>query len=197
MLSFVMSLVVISVTVSGAPEPAPLKGVNASSTEQGVLGNSQPGGEQAASLAWSGDYGKALAMARASGKPLIVLIEKSDDPSHSVDVAKTFSAGDQEGVTAKFELCRVDASTQYGQELAKSFGVYQFPFTAVSTRDGTRIAYRRQGPITSDQLRSALATVQNHTVLRPSLDAENVLTPWDGSASVRRTNGASVPGNCP
>lgn len=201
MLNFAMSLVLVSVTASGVPESTPAKNGLESSRVQAanVHPESQPesNGTQGASPAWSGDYGKALAMARASRKPLIVLIEKTEDPNQCVDVAETFGAGEHEDVTVKFELCRVNASTQYGQELAKSFGVYQFPFTAISTRDGMRIAYRRQGPITSDQFQAALGTVQSHTVLRPSLDPESALAPWDGSASAGRINSPVVPGNCP
>jgi len=181
MLCFALSLVLATITVAGRPESAPVKGGIGAKGLEGALG---------VVAAWSGDYGKALAVARASNKPLLVIIEKRDDPQQCVNDAVTLNGVDATDLAGRFELCRVDATTHYGQQLANAFGVYQYPFTAISTRDGVRIAYRRQGAISSEQLQAALGTVQDHSFLRPSFDVETALTPWERSA-------VAPPKNCP
>ena len=83
---------------------------------------------------WQADYGKALEATRGDDRPLLVVLEdpkaeKTDDNTEQADAELLHS----------YQLCRIDASTEYGKRVAKVFKATTFPFRAIIDKTGSII----------------------------------------------------------
>lgn len=118
---------------------------------------------------WESDYGKALAQARNDDKPLLVVIESADQ---QLDASLTSVKGN--ATLKKYDLCRVDASTEYGQKVAEAFGAEQMPFVAFIDKQGSVVLHTQEGDLSKDAFRASLVkyqdgkTAQQHVVLKPA-----------------------------
>jgi hypothetical protein len=123
----------------------------------------------AAPSGWSQDYGDCLRRAAAEGRPLLVMLERSEGPVRPASAAETV---DDPTLLAGYVLCRVDVSTRYGAELARSFHASEFPFTAIIDRTGHRQIYRRSGQIPAGEWKTVLAA--HRQGVAPSRSAETL-----------------------
>jgi len=104
---------------------------------------------------WLNRYGDGLRAARTAHKPLLVVLEKPAAQA-KVTPASQVVDGEQETLLADYVLCKVDASTDYGQKVAEAFNATEFPFTAIIDNQGKKVLYRRTGEINRDEWVSTL-----------------------------------------
>jgi hypothetical protein len=109
---------------------------------------------------WDNDYGRARAHARSVSKPLLVIIESGSDSQQLVAPVRHQTAGGGMNLLGAFELCRVDASTEYGQKVAQAFNTEKLPYMAILDKTGRKIIYQHAGSLSDDQWQTALATHQ-------------------------------------
>lgn len=118
-------------------------------------------------LKWGDHYGKARNQAVANGRPLLVVIET--DRSRQADAVPESPYQNASGTVlsasrellAKYELCRVDGDTEYGQRVARAFKARQLPMTAIIDKTGEWTVFVKSGEISSNQLNDALAEWQD------------------------------------
>jgi hypothetical protein len=140
--------------------------------------------------AWQSDYGKALAETRADERPLLVVIDKpaDGDEALSAELLKDSKA------LAAYELCHVDASTEYGQAVAEVFRAREFPYVAIIDKTGTRVLNRHVGNMSAETWSEKLARYelgtapQKVTAMKPVASGQTV-----GGATVESAPGASYP----
>jgi hypothetical protein len=121
---------------------------------------------------WQADYGQALAETRSEERPLVVVLDDPACEDQSVDRA-LLTGQDSAKLLAKYELCHVDVSTEYGQAVAKVFNVKSYPHVAIIDREGKSILHRHAGPIDANAWKSTLEQYQagvnqpRHVVAKP------------------------------
>jgi hypothetical protein len=110
-------------------------------------------------LEWSSDYGKAKAAAAAAQRPLLVVLENSNEQATQFD-DKLFEAKEIK-LIKQFQLCRVDVNTPYGKKVAEAFKVTKLPYTAITDKTAKYITFRGAGPMSREQWTEALETRKN------------------------------------
>jgi hypothetical protein len=113
-----------------------------------------------ASLDWQADYGKALAATRSDQRPLLVVLDIPSNPQQSLSTELLATEGDQAKVLGAYELCHVDASTEYGQKVAEAFGATQFPHTAIIDRKGEVVLFKKAGQVQESEWNTTLVKYQ-------------------------------------
>jgi hypothetical protein len=114
-------------------------------------------------LDWQNDYGKALAATRSGEQPLLVVLDKPTSTDNRLDPSLLGSGtiqGQDFELLRPYHLCHVDASTEYGQEVAKAFKVDSFPYVAIIDKTGSVVIFSKAGQIASDEWQQALKTYQ-------------------------------------
>lgn len=109
---------------------------------------------------WQADYGKALEATKSDQRPLLVVLDVPSNPQSSVEAPLLSTDGEQGELLAKYELCRVDASTDYGKKVAEAFHATQFPHTAIIDKTGKTMIFQKPGKIAADQWKTTLASYQ-------------------------------------
>ncbi len=104
---------------------------------------------------WQADYGKALAATRTDDRPLLVVLDVPSDPK-SIQVAD-----EQSNLLSAYQLCHIDASTEYGQKVAKVFHAEKFPFTAIIDKTGSVVLHKKQGQLSDSEWNETLAAYQS------------------------------------
>mgnify|MGYP001551038955 CR=1 FL=1 len=136
-------------------------------------------GEQTSSIRWNTHYGQAKRLAEAAKRPLLVVIEKSSRAEEQIDESLLAAALDQKAEVPqdreKFQLVRVDATTDYGKRVAQAFGVKNFPYTAVTDDDTKKIVYRKSGKMSSADWTLAFAKNASSKSLQPTIITERVV----------------------
>lgn len=117
-----------------------------------------PAAHTSTSPQWQADYGKALEATRRSERPLLVLIENQEDVDASIDDQLVNQT--QETLDA-YHLCRVDASTEYGQKVAQRFGATKFPHTAIIDKEGAVVLFKKNGQFSEGEWKNTLKTYKN------------------------------------
>ena len=112
------------------------------------------------SLQWQADYGKALAATRGDDRPLLVVLDIPADTKSAIKKEQLDTNGEQAKLLSSYQLCRVDASTEYGQKVAKVFKAEKFPFAAVIDKTGSVLLCRKNGQLSGDQWQSVLTTYE-------------------------------------
>ncbi len=105
---------------------------------------------------WQSDYGKALEATRADDRPLLVVLDVPGDEKKSVETDQVKPDGEQADLLAKYQLCRIDASTEYGKRVAEVFKANKFPFTAIIDKTGSVVLTKKQGQLTDDEWNQTL-----------------------------------------
>lgn len=106
---------------------------------------------------WQGDYGKALAATRADDRPLLVVLDVPSNPKTAVENEQLDTEGEQAKLLASYQLCHIDASTEYGQKVAKAFKAEKFPFTAIIDKTGSVVLDKKQGQLTDAEWSETLS----------------------------------------
>src|SRR5262245_8491940 len=106
--------------------------------------------------AWLSDYGEGLKRAKQLQKPLLVVIDMPSNAVARVEQVSHNRDGDAE-LLKNYVLCRVDASTKYGQAVAQAFEAGTVPYTSIIDNRGETILYWKQGQWTADEWTNALS----------------------------------------
>ena len=112
---------------------------------------------ESTAITWKTHYGQAKRIAQAAKRPLLVVIEDSNQAENRINENTLDTTSREKLVHQDFELVRVDASTEYGKRVAQAFGVRRFPYTAVTDRASRRIVFRKSGPMSKSDWTVALA----------------------------------------
>jgi hypothetical protein len=140
---------------------------------------------------WSQDYGACLKRAAAEKRPLLVVLER---PAAAVRPAAVKRNAEDSATLENYVLCRVDATTKYGQELAQKFDASELPFTAIIDRNGERQIYRHAGQLSDSDWRTTLATYRQGTApVRPA----STLTKLRFESYSPQYNWQPMRGSCP
>lgn len=115
-----------------------------------ALAATAPQGQQ-----WEADYGKALEQTRSDSRPLLIVLDTPEAEKGSV-AAEVLGGADKE-LLAAYDLCRVNAGTEYGKKVADAFGAKEFPYVAIIDKTGSVILHSRAGEVTESNLKSTLA----------------------------------------
>lgn len=105
---------------------------------------------------WQADYGKALAATRADDRPLLVVLDVPSDEKKAAEDDQLKTDGDQAELLSQYQLCHIDASTEYGQRVAKVFKADKFPFTAIIDKTGSVVLTKKQGQLTDAEWNQTL-----------------------------------------
>ena len=106
---------------------------------------------------WNTNYKSALMAARNNHKPLVVVLENTKDPDEALSQSTLELDENVASLLGKYELCRIDVSTEYGQKIANAFGASEFPFTAISDTNCKVIRHRNVGRPTVQVWKQILA----------------------------------------
>lgn len=142
---------------------------------------------------WTADYGNALKKARAADRPLLVVLDDPASPDQRLDQILDRS---QSELLEKFELCRVDVTTEYGKKIATVFRATEFPYTVVTDRAAQRVLLRRVGRITAPDWERLLREYSNpqRTVTQvASTSADQFSSASGQGGTVSRSIGTSQP----
>lgn len=146
---------------------------------------------------WQADYGKALAATRADDRPLLVVLDVPNDAKKAVEKDQVKTDGDQANLLAKYQLCRIDASTEYGQRVAKVFKANKFPFTAIIDKTGSVVLTKKQGQLTDAEWNETLTNYKSGE--RAAVSYTSAYRGLDSSSSFSYPGSTSVvsPSYCP
>lgn len=134
-------------------------------------------------IEWQQDYGKALAATRADERPLLVVLEMPSDPKTAAEEEQLSAEGDQADLLSAYQLCRIDASTEYGQRVAEVFKAKKFPFTAVIDKTGSVVLCKKRGQLSDAEWNQVLSTYKSG----------DRSTPINYSTAYRGTSFSSTP----
>jgi hypothetical protein len=110
---------------------------------------------------WLADYGVALRQARLERLPLLVVLENPDLDGGRITQIKHTAEGEQDSLLARYKLCRIDVSSEYGHAVAKAFKVSQFPYTAIIDNTGSVQIFRKTGAFSAGQWSATLVRYQD------------------------------------
>ena len=82
-------------------------------------------------LKWSNHYAKAKDAARTANRPLLVVIENSKDPAQRFAAERLAANEKQRQLMRRFELCKVDVSTEYGKRVAQAYNADILPLSLI------------------------------------------------------------------
>ena len=123
-----------------------------------ILGSMLAGTAWGGPPEWLADYGVALERTKATGKPLLIVLENGEQPAQSLPVSYTTESTQRE-LLSRYQLCRVDVTTAYGQAVAKAFEATAFPYTAVIDKTGNYRIFKQSGTM---QPENWVATLTRH-----------------------------------
>jgi hypothetical protein len=103
---------------------------------------------------WHTDYGKALNETRSEHRPLLVVIDSAASKEQQVD--KELLDGEGEEKLSSYELCHVDASSEYGQKVAKAFRAEKLPYVAIIDKQGEVILHAKSGTVSESSWNAML-----------------------------------------
>jgi len=106
---------------------------------------------------WLDDYGKALQQTKQSGKPLLIVIDR---PAKSAVQSVAAKPDHRDELLNVYVLCRIDASTKYGQAVAESFKAQSYPYAAIIDRTGGYIIFSKSGAMGETEWTNTLTQYQ-------------------------------------
>ena len=109
---------------------------------------------------WQTNYTKALAATRKNDRPLLVVVDKPDEPKQALKAEQLDVAGKQGDLLESYELCHVDADTKHGKKVADAFKAKEFPFTAIIDKNGEFVLAKKTGQLSSNEWKSTLVKYQ-------------------------------------
>lgn len=137
---------------------------------------------------WEADYGKALQQVRSDDRPLLVVLDKPGQATEQVD-PELLGQASASDLLSKYDLCRVDVTTEYGKKVADAFGATEFPHLAVIDKTGSVVLHSHKGEIAQPQLTDVLAKYQSgqrpqrQVVMKPASTTTNYSSYGGGYSS--------------
>jgi hypothetical protein len=148
---------------------------------------------------WEASYGKALEATRSEARPLLVVIDKPGGAESRVapELLAPSESSKETELLKSYELCHVDASTEYGQKVAEAFKAKVFPYVAVIDKTGSVILYSKAGKTGSDEWSRMLATHKSGD--RSTAVSRVTYKPVSGSSVMFQQPGSYImsTSNCP
>ncbi|MBX3424819.1 MAG: hypothetical protein KF688_03980 [Pirellulales bacterium] len=142
-------------------------------------------------LQWISDYGQALEATRRDERPLLVVLESPRDEEKALDDDVLAAASDK--LLSKYDLCRVDATTSYGKQVAESFRAKQLPHVAIIDKSGSVVLHKQAGQPSAAEFKSAL---EKHQLgLRSAAVVQTSYFRGDGA--LQPSSAVNSPGYCP
>ena len=148
-------------------------------------------------LQWNKNYGQSKRVAQAAKRPMLLVLE---DPKQRKKLDETKLSKNERTILTKekFELCRVDVTTDYGKRVAQAFGAKTFPYTVVTDDASKNIVYRKPGPMSQSDWTLALAkprrTLTSQPITNPAAPATFQFDSFQGSSMMQPVIPAS--GTC-
>ncbi len=109
---------------------------------------------------WQEDYGVALRYAREHKKPLLVVIDapgrEARFPESSLFEPARLRLTGSSDLLDSYELCHIDASTKYGQRMARLFKAHELPQTTIIDREGRVKLFVKSGQMDDEQWENML-----------------------------------------
>ena len=105
-------------------------------------------------LQWSNHYQDAKNVAMQENRPLVIVVNDSSDSTYE---DKLDPETKQTLLEEKFELVKVDTSTDYGHKVATALEINEFPYTIITKNDASEIVLSRAGHLSKHDWRVALA----------------------------------------
>ncbi len=130
---------------------------------------------------WHSDYGKALNETRTANRPLLVVIDSPAGEGQQVD-QQLLEANDESKLSA-YELCHVDASTEYGQKVAKAFRATKFPYVAIIDKAGEVVIHSHTGTVNEQDWNAMLEKHQEGNRVVKRTVAKPVTANYNGDTS--------------
>jgi hypothetical protein len=121
---------------------------------------------------WKASYAAAYQAGRETRRPVLVVIDKPAEPAYRVEsVSGRFDAPTERdaALLAGYEMCHIDASTDYGQKVAESFGVKQFPYVAITDRRVEVLLFEKAGHMSQAEWAATLAKHRSGEVEQPAV----------------------------
>ena len=128
---------------------------------------------------WHADYGKALAATRTDDRPLLIVRDVPGRPKKAIEEDRLEAEGTQAKLLAQYQLCHIDASTEYGQRVAKVFKADKFPFTAIIDKTGSFVLLKKAGQLTDAEWKETLVEHKKGELTKPV----SYTTAYRGSSS--------------
>lgn len=129
---------------------------------------------------WHSDYGKALHQTRNDNRPLLMVIDRPADAEARI-APELLTSAENADELQNYDLCHIDASTEYGKKVAKVFKAEEFPYVAVIDKTGSVILHSQSGAVSYDQWNSMLTKYEKgerllrRVVAKPVTTARQVL----------------------
>jgi hypothetical protein len=146
-------------------------------------------------LEWSDHYAQAKVQAAAEHRPLLVVLENSQDPNGRLDEGQLVNDEAEVQLLQHYRLCRMDVNSDYGKRVAAAFGAKQYPFTAITDSSAKYITFQANGPLSPEQWQQTLSSRKDgQLIAQPAVqrvEASKIITDWPSNS------GYSVPSNCP
>jgi hypothetical protein len=111
---------------------------------------------------WKTSYAEAYHAGKNARRPVLVVIDKPAEAAYRIEqasLARGEVGPDERALLAGYELCHIDAGTEYGRKIATSFGATQFPYVAITDRKVEVLLAEHTGRMSQDQW---LATLAKH-----------------------------------
>ena len=112
---------------------------------------------------WLDNYGVGLEVAKASGQPLLVILDNPAQPGQTMRQVSQRTDSTQRVLLGHYTLCHVDVSTRYGRRVARAFRATEFPYTTIIDKTSTAILYRKTGVLDDRQWITTLANYRTGT----------------------------------
>ncbi len=110
---------------------------------------------------WQSNYTKALAATRKNERPLLVVLDKPNQPKQALKEEQLDVKGEQGELLESYQLCHIDASTKHGKKVASAFHATEFPFTAIIDKKGEFVLTKKTGQLTGKQWEKTLTKFQD------------------------------------
>lgn len=105
---------------------------------------------------WEADYGTALAATRKSDRPLLVVLDAPQDEKTRIDAKLLDPKGAYAEQLGAYELCRVDAASDYGKRVVKAFGATTTPQVTIIDKRGAVVLFKHRGQMTAEAWKNML-----------------------------------------
>ncbi len=138
--------------------------------------------------AWHANYSEAVAETKQEHQPLLVVFDKPGDENAVLDPS-LLSAESGAIPLGSYALCHIDATTDYGKQVAEGFKVTEFPHVAIIDKSGSVVLRRVSGDISQKEWTQVLkehkdgdrSSAVTHTVAKPVQSSSPSYTPTMGS----------------
>ncbi len=131
----------------------------------------------AAELGYLTHYGSALEATRSASRPLLVVIGRDANFADS-DLLPSSSEP-----LKNYTVCTIDASSAYGERVAKAFRVSSLPHAAIIDKTGKTILFSQSGPISEQAWDATLARFEHGTARREVAARQPVSQPTNQPTS--------------